>query len=818
MLLTYFKVAWRNLFRHKLYAIINVFGLALGICSCIAIYLITSYEFSFDKFHPDKERIFRIVGDLQRSNGEIEFLNCPVLGAEGIQHTVPGFEASSGFHGYGANISIPDGANHAKKFDSRIADSYQSTAIITWPEYFDIFKYQWLVGNAKTLSDPFKVVLSESRARKYFGNIPVVSMIGKTVIYDDSLKVEVSGIVKDWEHNSDFSYTDFISISTATHSFLKNQIPTDDWNSLQPHNSNALVKLEKGVTAAQINEKLAAFVKKHDKELRPGTRLTLYLQPLTDIHFTKEFHRGDDGDDFRKPYLPTLYALMGVALFILTLAVVNFINLSTAQSIRRAKEIGVRKVLGSNKNNIMLQFLVETLALTLFAVVFSLFLVNPMLYLFKDYVPSGLSFHFLNLPMFVFLLIIIFLTTLFAGFYPARVLASYLPVISLKGHTSQKGKNKLNLRKALIVFQFAVSLIFIIGVIVIGKQISFMDKSDKGFNSDAIIVINRWQDKNHKLKVFEDRIKHIPGIRQVVMQGNAPMGFAQGGENFTYKPQGPSDAMIVFDEGDENFIPFYKMKLLAGRNISHSDSLQDLVINEAYSRTLGFKSPQDAVGKFLYWHDKPYPIVGVVADFNQGSFHEAIHPAVIGRMPRREWSLAIKLDVNEKNSKQVKTIIAEMEKQWVTTYPEEDFKYNFLHEAISWMYGQEENTAWLMNVAMIITIFISCMGLFGLSVFTAEQRTKEIGIRKVLGATVINITAMLSRDFIILIIIALCIASPIAWYFMDQWLEDFAYRINISWWMVALAGTIAILIALLTVSAQAIKAALANPVNSLRTE
>ena len=395
MLKNYLKIAWKNITLHKAYTAINVLGLAFGICACITIYLITGYELSFEKFHPDKERIYRIVGDMQRDNGESRFLNCPVIDPEAMHQSITGFEASAGFHLYSGNISIPDGSNTPKKFDNKIDGSYQSAAIITWPQYFDVFKYQWLEGNAKSLDEPFKVVLSEKRAKRYFGDIPLSSMIGKTVIYEDSLQVHVSGIVKDWDQNTDFGYTDFISVSTATHSFAKNQIPTEDWNSLSPHRADAFVKLAKGVTEAQVNERLARFLEVHadPKNLGPGTKVSLYLQPLTSIHFTKEFHRGDDGDDFRKPYLPTLYVLMGVALFILVIAVVNFINLSTAQSIQRAKEIGVRKVLGGSRTSIMLQFLTETFVLTILSVFVAVLLVRPALYIFRDYIPGGIGFR-----------------------------------------------------------------------------------------------------------------------------------------------------------------------------------------------------------------------------------------------------------------------------------------------------------------------------------------------------------------------------------------------------------------------------------------
>ncbi len=822
MLKNHFKTAWRNVSRNKVYAFINVLGLALGICSCIVIFLITSYDFSFDKFHPSRDRIYRIVGEMQNSSGQKNFINSPIDDVAGFQNQIPGFEAASGIYSLGADVTIPEPDQPAKKFNSRIEGSYVASNVITWPQYFDIFKYKWLAGNAQVLNEPFKVVLTENRARQYFGNIPVNSMIGKTVIYDDSLRVSVAGVVKDWTGNTDFGYTDFISISTATHSFLKNRIPTEDWNSLSPHQSMAFVKLAPHVTPDQIDERFAAFIKTHVKLDRQGSKLSMHLQPLNDIHFTSDFHRGDDGDNFRKAYLPALYALMGVALFILIIAAVNFINLSTAQSIQRVKEIGVRKVLGSGKRNIVFQFLTETFLLTLCAVSVSLLLVKPMLYVFKDYTPEGLTVDLFSSSMIIFLIAATVATTLLAGFYPAKVLASYLPVLSLKGTALQKGTEKLNLRKALIVFQFTISLIFIVGALVIGKQIGFMNNADKGFNTNNIITLTNWNDKDGKLKVLAQEIKQIKGVDKVLLQNHAPMGFAQMTSGFKYKGKEEISTQPLMEIGNDEYIPFYQMKLMAGRNMVHSDSLEELVINEAMAKELGFKNPREVVGKLLYYatgsNEKAYPIVGVIADFHEGSFHEAIQPAVIVNSPEWEYSIAIKLAASEKSTSDVKSVLSSIGTKWNKIYPDIPFDYSFLDESITRLYGQEEKTAWLVNVAMSITIFISCMGLFGLGMFTAQKRTKEIGIRKVLGASVANIAAMLSKDFIALILIAIVIATPIAYYLMHQWLQDFVYRTHITWWVFAVAGVGAILIALLTVSFQAIKAAVANPVKSLRTE
>ena len=821
MFSNYLKIGWRNIRRNKVYSFINVLGLAMGICACIVIYLITGYDLSFDKFHPDGDRIYRIVGEFQQGSGEKIFFNSPIGDVAGFQNQIPGFEAAAGFHLYSEGVSIPDGDHPAKKFGGRVerSGSWSATSIITGPQYFDIFKYQWLAGNAKTLNDPYKVALSQKRAIKYFGNIPLEKMIGKKVIYQDSLQVSVSGIVKDWDENTDFGFTDFISVSTATHSFLKNQIPTDDWSSLSPHQSMAFVKLAVGTTAVQVNERFAAFIKQHVKLDNPGSKLTMELQPLNDIHFTKEFHRGDDGDNFDKIYPPTLFALMGVALFILIIAVVNFINLSTAQSIQRAKEIGVRKVLGGSKTKLTFQFLTETAVLTLLAVIISALLVKPVLSVFSSYIPQGITFYPFEPSMLLFLFSVTLVTTLLAGFYPAKVLSSYLPVLSLKGAAIQKGADKINLRKALIVFQFTISLIFIISVLVIGKQMRFMNNADKGFDTDAIITAYNWNDHQGKLNVFAENIKQLPGVSSVILQGTAPMGFAQNIDNYKFKEKEENTRQVLADIGDKDFIPFYGMKLIAGRNMLAGDSLNELVINETFSKSLGFAKPQDAIGKLLYQQyyqgEKAYPVVGVVADYHTGSFHEAIQPVVIENVPDRKFGVAIKVAGDEKN---LKATLSKIESQWKKIFPETAFDYSFLNESIARLFEQEQKTAWLMNVAMGITIFISCMGLFRLAMFTAEKRKKEIGIRKVLGASVASIAAMLSKDFIMLVGIAVLIASPVAGYFMNQWLQDFAYRTNIGWQVFVLAGLTGIFIALITVSFKAIKAAIANPVKSLRTE
>ncbi|HEY8735130.1 MAG TPA: ABC transporter permease, partial [Puia sp.] len=739
MLKNYIKIACRNINRHKVYTLINVIGLAFGICACLVIYLINSYDLSFDRFHPDGNRIYRIVGEALRSNGDKMFLNSPFSDIAGFQNQIPGFEAESGYHLYGAKTMIPATGKPGKKFNGNL-EKGGIASIITGSSYFDIFTYHWLAGNAATLNEPYRVVLTENRAHQYFGNLPPNKMIGKTVIYDDSLTVTVSGIIKDWEKNTDFGYTDFISISTATHSFLKNRIPTEDWKSLSPHQSQAFVKLSNGTSAAQVNEGFTAYIKKNVKISDPGAKLSMRLQPISDIHFTPDFHRGDDGDNqFRKAYLPTIFALMGAALFILIIAAINFINLSTAQSVRRSKETGIRKVLGSNRASLIFQFLTETLVLTMIAVIISVLLVRPVLSLFSDYVPNGVGFK-LDAETFIFLVSVLMITTWLAGFYPAIVLSAYLPVQSLKGAGVKTNKEKWYLRKGLIVFQFSISLIFIIAALVIGNQIRYMRDSDKGFKTDAIVTIQRvWLDHSNKVKGLAESIKRIPGIDKVILESFAPMGFPHMSGNIEYKGKDDIKLEVSLQPGNEELIPFYEMKLIAGRNLFPSDSLKEIVINQTCSNSLGFAKPEQALGKSITWWDgKVYPIVGVVADFHENSFHEPMKPVVIAHIPDQEKGIAIKLATKDMKAAEANVILAQVGNEWKKIYPDEPFECNFLNESIRWLYDQETKTAWLMNVVMIIAIFISCMGLFGLAMFTAEQRTKEIGIRKVLGATVTN--------------------------------------------------------------------------------
>ncbi|HXB94979.1 MAG TPA: FtsX-like permease family protein [Puia sp.] len=813
------RLAWRQMLRHRVYTTIHILGLSIGICACMVIYLIARYDLGFDRFHPGADRIYRIVGDFRGMRGGSKFLNCPIPEVAGIEHEIPGFEAQVGFHTFAFSITVPAaGGKAAEEFSGRQDDSYALSTILTGPAFFDVFPHQWLLGSPAVLNDADRVVLAESAAHKFFGNVPLEKMLGRKLVYEDSLPVTVAGIVKDWDQSSDLNYTSFISIRTAPTTWVRAQFPTDDWKSLKPHSSQAFVRLAKGVDPATVNARLADYARKTKIVSFPGaTHLRLYLQPLLAMHYTADFHLEDTGDDFRRAYLPLLYALMGVAVFILLLAIINFINLSTAQSLQRMKEVGIRKVMGSSRKGLIAQFLVETFLLTVFAVILAVLLVRPALWLFGDYIPAGVRFPFDERTV-LFLVTMVLFTTMAAGFYPARVLSSYLPVLSLKGPLGKVGSGGAGTRKALIVFQFAISLVFIIGSLVIGRQVRYMRNADKGFSSDAILTLTAWRAKPEQLRLLAQGVSRVAGVKDVVLQGNPPMGWAHAGTNLSYKQKDPQAQPILVQHGDPGFIPFYGLKLLAGRNIAPGDSVREFVINDTYAKTLGFEDPSKAVGILLYRDTIAYSVVGVIADFHQESFHETIKPMVVWNFPGGERGLGVKLATAGKGGPEAKTIIAGIESVWRHVFPQSPFTYSFLNESITELYDEETNTAFLMGAATGLTILISCLGLFGLALFMARRREKEIGVRKVLGATVANVTLLLSRDFLLLVLIALAIASPVAWYFADAWLRDFAFRTSMNVWVIVEAGLAALGLALLTVIFQALRAARGNPATTLRSE
>ncbi len=829
MFQSYFKIAWRWLVRNRIYTVINILGLALGISVCLVIFLVSSFELSFDKFHPERERIYRAVssrfepGYTDWSN----YSNISLAASHIVRDECPSVDQIANFYSYHASVTVPPEKGKGNKEGVKYEQAKAFDMILAEPSYFSVFCYEWLAGTQATaLNQPFKVVLTESRARKYFGDIPLQLIIGKELVYDDSLHLTVSGIVRDWDKNTDLDFKDFISFSSIATSFLKDATGIDDPNKPdswgERRYSQTFIKLQKGVGESAFNNWVAKMLKNRRPLNMQGEKFKVELQPLSTLHFDTKF-----GDFYsRQVHLPTIYALMGIAAFILIIAVINFINLSTAQSMRRAKEIGIRKVLGSYRIGIVLQFLSETGVVVFFAMILSVIIIIPVLHAFREFFPPGLeSLNLININTFIFFIVVAIICTLLAGLYPAIILSSYAPVLSLKGQLERVSGQKHFLRKSLIVFQFAISLFFIIATMVVGGQIQYMLNKDLGFTKDAIVNINldginpnlKYTDADKE--IFADKIRKLTGVSMVSLNASPVARQFNGKSRFKDIVKG-SEFAFPSRFGDENYVPLYGLKIIYGRNlrVPKNDSLTEFLINESCVKQLGYKQLVDAIGHMMAVGPWKGPIVGVLADFYSESLEAPIAPLFIMATKKFESTMSVKMVSSDNQGDHFKTIITNIEKTWKGIYLTEKFELSFFNEDIARFYDEEQRDLKIMNTAMSISIFISCMGLFGLATLTAQQRIREIGIRKVLGASVAGIVTMLTKQFLKLVLISIIIASPVAWYFMHKWLEDYTNRINIGMWVFIMAATFAIFIAMITVGYQAVKAASVNPVRSLKTE
>jgi len=809
MFKTNWTMAWRTLVRNRIYALINVIGLALGICACMVIWVIVRYEFSFDRNHPDGSRIYRINSYEQFIKDEPAQLVPAVLAdlPEAIRKEVPGVEIVAPYHILDHDTASIEGIGKQKA-------AYPATPIAAGPEYFRIMTYDWLAGNKQTaLVYPFSVVLTESRARQYFGTTPLHSVIGREIVYQDSLHVHVSGIVRDWSEHTDFPYTDFISLSTVDHSFLFQSLGLDP---SQPNKTTpmAAVLLKLGPTADpnHVGTVLSALYEGLGRSKSIFPRIE--LQPLNQVHFSTM----GGGNAASTSQRSVLYALMSIALFILVLAMINYVNLATAQSLTREKEISIRKVIGSGRINLIAQLLTETFLMTALAGFMALLLAGPVLHAFQEFIPSGLRFSLLAPANLLFLLTISVLITLLAGLYPARQLSSHSAVSTLKGAGAPRGSEKWWLRRVLIVFQFTISLLFIIGTMVIGRQISFMMHKDLGFRSDAIVTFDTGERKDSvgKVRGLAESIRQIAGVIDVARENMPPMGADRG--IFTIRQRANSQERLIVEgiTADEHYIRLYGIRLLAGRNLLPSDTLKEVLINESLSKALGFRSPDQAVGKRIYTWNKYVPIVGVVADFHKYSYRAPIQPLLIAGNACTD--IAVRLDIKGRSARETRAILAQIRRQWKIFYPHRTFEFSFLDDEIASLYQREQTMEWLMDIATGITLLISCIGLFGLTLYTTQRRTHEIGIRKVMGARVTDILTLLSKDLIVLVLVALIFASAGGWYGVHWWLQNYAYRVSVGADVFLLAGGTLLLVTLLTVAAQSLKAALVSPIKSLRTE
>ncbi|MBK9678479.1 MAG: ABC transporter permease [Saprospiraceae bacterium] len=821
MLANNFKIAFRTFRNNKLFSFINIAGLAIGISASLVIYLIVQYEYSFDKFHKDGDRIYRVVSEIKYPDLTINNSGVPVPTDKGMRQDISGIELQTHFiTPYEFKVAIPLPGNQ-----SPAVFKQQKNIIYADQYYFNLFEYTWLAGTPLTaLKDPYQVVLTQSRAKTYFGNLSPNDILGKTIIYDDSLNMLVAGIVKDIDYPTDLTFKEFISRTTLEVTALKNNWNWDEWGSINS-SSQLFVKLVRGIVPTQIEKQLVDMRIKYLPKSEDGEPddTKHYLQPLADIHFDAHYDAFQEG---RQAHKPTLIGLLAVAAFLLILGCINFINLTTAQASQRAKEIGIRKTMGSGQAPLTAQFLMETFVLTCTSMLVSIGLAPWLIQMFRDFIPPGISFASLNqLHVWLFMAVLTVVVSLLSGFYPAWVLSRFKPIAVLKNqaYAGTDQTRKAWLRKTLTVSQFVITQVILIATLVVGKQVRYSLNKDLGYKKDAIVFFNtEWNifssQKDDRRFVLLERLKQIPEIETVSLGSAPPAANNYNTTTMKYKEGDKMiETMVETKTADERYFDLYKMKLLAGENLKNSDTLREFVINETYAKLLGFQNPQDAVGHYIE-RGKNVPITGVIADFHTNSTRTPIKPLAYSSSSRNNYTIHLALKPRGTDPDLWKRALSKVELTYKSLYPEDDFSYKFFDESIAAFYKAEQNMVRLLKWAAGLCIFISCLGLLGLIIHMSNLRTKEIGVRKVLGASVMQIVTLLSKDFVRLVILAFVIAVPIAWWSMNHWLADFAYRVNIGWMVFAAVGISAVLIAILTVSFQTIKAAVANPVNSLRSE
>lgn len=813
----YLIVAIRNFWRNKVYSLINIAGLSIGISASLVIFLIVSYDLNFDKFEKDGDRIYRVVSDFVFSGAEFHNSGVTSPLPVALKKEVAGTDIVAPFRTWDDDIKLSVPYPNPQK---PVILKKQKNTVFAGEDYFNLLQYKWLAGSPKSLSQPYQVVLTESRAKALFPALSYEQMIGMQLTFNDTIHTTVSGIVNNFEQNTDFTFTTFVSY-ISLHQQSLDPKDWEEWGGTTSA-SQLFIKLSPGVTAAQFTPKLNKLFKAHHKQDPDDhSKSTFRLQPLSDVHFNHDY--GNYGE-VNLAHRPTLYGLLVVAAFLLLLACINFINLTTAQASQRAKEIGIRKTMGSNKGQLVWQFLSETFFLTVLATVLSIVITPLLLRVFADFIPKGLQFSLAKQPeIILFLVILVVAVSLLSGFYPAIMLSSYKPALVLKNQAyTNTGKTRNAwLRKGLTVAQFTIAQVFIIGTILVAKQISFTLNKDLGFKKDAVVYFQTTfydTNKTHRPYLL-DKISKIPGVAMVSLANNPPSINSVWSSTVKYtggKKEIETDVHIK--NADSNYVKLYGFKMLAGKNLASSDTTNAVIINNTYAKVLGFNNPQQALGKMLEWNDRKLPVVGVVADFNQKSLHEQVKPLLISNGTKDSRMFNIKLQPQTADGNGWKNTIARVQKEYKALYPENDFEYTYLDENIAKFYDAEKNISKLLMWSTGLTMFISCLGLLGLVIYITNQRTKEIGIRKIVGASVTQIITLLSKDFLLLIAIAIVIAVPVAWWGANAWLGNFAYKTALSWWVFASGGVAMLLIAFLVMLARTFKVAIKNPVDSLRVE
>jgi putative ABC transport system permease protein len=796
MLRNYFKIAWRNLSKNKSYTFINILGLSSGIGCAILIFTLVSYQFSFDTFHPAVDRVYRIVTEFHTDAIEYQ-PGVPQPLGKAFRNDFSIVEKSARVLTYNnALISLP-GEKEVKKFQEEDGVGYAE------PEFFDIFRFPLIRGDHNAaLTEPNTALISEKIATKYFG---AEDPIGRTIRYNNQTNFRVTGVLRDIPGNTDRTTEIYLSYAN-----LKDKDPyvasDSSWGSVSSR-MNFFVRLKPGVTAGTAERQLPAFVKKYyGPEDAVATRL--HLQPLSDVHFNADY----DGPASKR----NLWVLSIIGVFLIVTACVNFINLATARALNRAKEVGVRKVMGSLRSQLFWQFMIETsLIVTLsFILAFGLAtLTLPLLNtLLRTRMPVDL---FENTRILLFLPLLLLAVVFLAGSYPGLILARFQPIAALKSKLSQQHIGGFSLRRMLVVTQFTVSQMLIIGLIVMAIQIRYSRTIDLGFRKEGVVLLPVPQDDKIKMTTLRSRLAAITGTEDITLCSQAPASGSNSYTSLRYDNRPKDEPWEVNEKfGDAQYLSTFKLNLLAGRNIFPADTLREALVNEVFMGKLGIRNPNRLLGKMITVDDrKGIVIVGVIRDFHNKSLRSSIDPIVILPEKSHYNTCAARINLTD-----ISAVLASYEKIWNETYPDFVYSHLFLDERIDRFYREDSVTFTLVEGFAGIAILISCLGLYGLVSFMAMQKTKEIGVRKVLGAGLDSILWLFGKEFSRLLLFAFLIAAPVAGWVMHNWLQDFKYRIPLSWKIFALAILSTFAIALLTVVWRSAKAALANPVTSLRSE
>lgn len=806
-----FTIAIRNLIRRPLFSFIKIAGLSVGVSGCVIVFLMARLELSFDKHHPDGDKIYRIYSSF---SGVWEGINpaVPLPLPDAFRDRAHGVDAVSQVLTDNLNVEVPDASGKGKKFVKPNFTAYVDH------NYFDVFQaHRWLAGTPKVLDAPDVVVLTESKAKKYFGETDFSKTVGKRLIYRDSLEVTVAGIIADQLDHTDFEFTDFISLPTLKTSRWKEKYDFEGWGNISSA-WQCFIRLSKNASVDGVDHLLKEMSHENDEKSavkgQPRTTFTLFkTQPLGDIHFNTKMGTWNDG---RSPASRQMIEALGaIAVLLLVIAVINFVNLETAQALRRTREVGLRKVMGGTRGGLLIHFITEGFVITSIAVLLSVPLSKLAISAFHEFLPSELTLDILNPTFVLFLGALLLIIPLLSGTYPALALSSFQPVDALRMKSASGGSNSAFLRKTLTVVQFTFSQALIAAALIVSLQITWMINKNLGFSREAVVTVKApYWEKTSKRTAFRRELEQLSAIA-IINQSTRPPAFNGSSTTTLRYNNGKEDVpnSVHYNGGDTTYVSLFGLKLIAGRNVTPIDSLGEILINETYCKKLNV-APIDMVGKELRrGNGKRYVVVGVLKDFNHTSLHSAIQPWCF-EYEDNSYLFSLKLA----STANTQDAISQIKKAWNKIYPDTPAEVSFLDDTVRKFYEQERRVAILANTATVLAIFISCLGLFGLASFRAIQRTKEIGIRKVLGASVNGIMTLLSKEFILLIGLSFLFSIPIAWYAGRQWLSGFAYSMDLGIWIFLVAGALSIAIAILTIGFQAAKAAIRNPVESLRYE